>query len=182
MGLLWGKGPRITAIASARLVTRRAWRAEPARLPRWRRGALRTVVLHHTDMPTAALESDVSAEAAYLRALQRRHFSWGFADIGYHFVVVPSGRIFLGRPVWSLGAHVGGHNAGTVGIALAGDFNVERPTPEAIDSAGYVLHRLVAGAADVPLLGHQDLAPKDCPGRFLHPYVRTLGDPESHAA
>jgi N-acetylmuramoyl-L-alanine amidase len=176
MGLLWGKRVRATAMSSERVATRGAWQAEPARERRSRRGPLHTVVLHHTSVPAAHLEPDVSAEAAYVRELQRQHFERAFADIGYHFVVVPSGRIFLGRPVWALGAHVAGHNTGSVGIALGGDFNVERPTQEAIDSTAYVLSSLVAGGSEVPLVGHSDLAPKDCPGRFLYPYVKALGD------
>lgn len=164
------------------VVTRRAWGAEPPRRPRAPRGALVAVVLHHTDLPAAGLAGDRAAEAAYVREIQRAHFAREFADIGYHFVVMPSGRIFAGRPVGVLGAHVAGHNTGSVGIALAGDFNVEEPTEAALAGAARVLDRLVPGARDVPLLGHQDLAPKDCPGRFLYPYVRVLGARASHAA
>lgn len=175
MGMLWGKRVRLAAIGSERLVTRGGWAAEPARRRRTRRGALRMVVLHHTRLPSGQLEPDRAAEAAYLRELQARHFALGFSDVGYHFVVVPSGRIYLGRPVWALGAHVQGHNNGTVGIALAGDFDTERPTEEAIDSAAWAIRRLVARSAGVPVLGHGDLAPKDCPGRLLYPRIEQLG-------
>ncbi len=62
-----------------------------------------------------------------MREIQRWHFERGWATVGYHFVVSPSGRIFHGRPVDRLGAHVLGHNLGTVGISLMGHFDLERP-------------------------------------------------------
>jgi hypothetical protein len=106
-----------------------------------------------------------------MRRIQRRHFGRGFDDIGYHFVIMPSGRIFLGRPQWAVGAHVKGHNADTVGVGLAGDFNVQAPTRQAIDAIGYVRRSLIPAGVAVSLLGHSDLAAKDCPGTYLVPYL-----------
>ena len=91
-----------------------------------------------------------------MRAIQSWHLARGWATIGYHFVVSPSGRIFRGRPVDRLGAHVLGHNAGTVGICLMGNFETERPTPAALRSLEHTCRRLVPGGAGVPLLGHRD--------------------------
>ena len=91
-----------------------------------------------------------------MRAIQRWHLARGWATIGYHFVVSPSGRIFRGRPVDRLGAHVLGHNAGTVGICLMGNFETERPTPAALRSLDTTCRRLVPGGSSVPLLGHRD--------------------------
>ncbi len=73
-----------------------------------------------------------------MREIQRWHLERGWATVGYHFVLSPSGRVFLGRPVDRLGAHVLGHNVGTVGIALMGNFELERPTPAALESLTYV--------------------------------------------
>ena len=85
-----------------------------------------------------------------MRAIQRWHLARGWATIGYHFVVSPSGRIFRGRPVDRLGAHVLGHNAGTVGICLMGNFETERPTPAALRSLEHTCRRLVPGGAERP--------------------------------
>ena len=108
-----------------------------------------------------------------MREIQRWHLDRGWATVGYHFVVSPSGRIFLGRPVDRLGAHVLGHNVGTVGIALMGNFELERPTTAALESLTYVRsRRLVPGGAKARLLGHRDHRGHEtsaCPGRTSSP-------------
>jgi N-acetylmuramoyl-L-alanine amidase len=156
----------------APVVGRRLWESADPRQPYGVRGPLRAVVLHHTNGATGSLETgDPNAEAGYMRRIQRGHFERGFDDIGYHFVIMPSGRIFLGRPTWAVGAHVKGHNADTVGIALAGDFNSQGPTSEAIRAIGQVRSTLIPSGVTVPLLGHSDLAAKDCPGASLIHYL-----------
>jgi N-acetylmuramoyl-L-alanine amidase len=115
-----------------------------------------------------------------MRAIQRWHLARGWATIGYHFVVSPSGRIFRGRPVDRLGAHVLGHNAGTVGICLMGNFQTERPTPAALRSLEHTCRRLVPGGAGVPLLGHRDHrghTSSACPGRHLVSYLGGREEP-----
>ena len=117
-----------------------------------------------------------------MRELQRWHFGRGWATVGYHFVVSPAGRIFRGRPVDRLGAHVLGHNVGTVGIALMGHFEVEQPTPQALASLAHVRTRLVPGGARALLLGHRDHRGHEtsaCPGRHLELHVDKRGGPPS---
>lgn len=161
----------------APVVGRRLWGSGDPRQPYGLRGPLRAVVLHHTNGAPESLEAgDPHAEAAYVRRIQRGHFERGFDDIGYHFVIMPSGRIFLGRPTWAVGAHVKGHNADTVGIALAGDFNSQGPTPQAIGAIGHVRGKLIPAGTAVPLLGHSDLAAKDCPGASLIHYLNADGN------
>ena len=115
-----------------------------------------------------------------MRAIQSWHLARGWATIGYHFVVSPSGRIFRGRPVDRLGAHVLGHNAGTVGICLMGNFENERPTPAALGSLEHTCRRLVPGGSSVPLLGHRDHrghGSSACPGRYLISYLEKREEP-----
>ncbi len=152
--------------ADDRVVTRAEWgAAEPRRRYTWR-GPLTAVVLHHTQHPAAGLAGRAE-EARYMQDLQRAHFDSEFDDIGYHFVVAPSGRIFVGRPATALGAHVSGHNTGTVGVAIAGDYDLEQPSAEAIEALAYVRERLIPGGTEVPLTSHGQLAPRKCPGAFL---------------
>jgi N-acetylmuramoyl-L-alanine amidase len=155
------------------VMTRAQWGAARPRSRYSARGRLRAVVLHHTSRETEHL-LDRDAEAAYMREIQQMHLARGWTDVGYHFVIMPTGRICLGRPVYALGAHVIGHNLGTVGISLAGDFDVEAPTPEAIRSIDQVLEHLIPEAARaVPLVAHRDLVPvTTCPGDLLHLYVQ----------
>jgi hypothetical protein len=144
------------------------------------RGPLDHIVVHHTAFPSERVTRTRAAESAHVREIQRWHRERGFATIGYHFVVAPSGRIFRGRPVDRQGAHVAGHNVGTVGIALMGDFEHERPSAAAVASLDYVRASLVPGGANVPLLGHRDHtghAANACPGRFLEERTRARRAP-----
>jgi N-acetylmuramoyl-L-alanine amidase len=123
--------------------------------------------VHHTAVPEPTLAGgSPEAEAAHMRDLESLHLDRGWAAIGYHFVVMPSGRIYAGRPAEAVGAHVEGHNLDTIGVALAGDFEREKPTSEAVTALERV-KALVPGASTVPVLPHRDLASTRCPGRFL---------------
>ncbi|WP_280272328.1 N-acetylmuramoyl-L-alanine amidase [Nocardia wallacei] len=96
------------------------------------------ITVHHT-----AGRNDYSkAESAgIVRAIYAYHAkTLGWCDIGYHALVDKYGQIFEGhsggldRPVQ--GAHAGGFNENTSGVALMGDFETEPPTDAAIQAAG----------------------------------------------
>jgi N-acetylmuramoyl-L-alanine amidase len=72
-----------------------------------------------------------------------------------------------------MGAHVKGHNRGTIGICLMGDFERERPTVAALAALAAVRAKLIPGAEGRPLLGHRDHSGQAtaCPGRFLVAYL-----------
>jgi hypothetical protein len=162
------------------IVSASEWGAAPPLRPLLPRGPLDHVVVHHTAFPSRRVARTRAAEAAHVREIQRWHRERGFATIGYHFVVSPRGRIFRGRPVDRQGAHVRGHNVGTVGIALMGDFEHERPTEAALASLDYVRRNLVPGGARVPLLGHREHRGHEttaCPGRFLAERTRARRAP-----
>lgn len=48
------------------------------------------------------------------------HKSRGWNDIGYHFFIDYSGKLFFGRSIEKAGAHCKGFNAHSIGICLAG--------------------------------------------------------------
>jgi len=98
-------------------------------------------VVHHT-----AGSNDYSKEesADIIRGIYAYHAqTLGWCDIGYHVLVDKYGQIFEGRaggldkPVQ--GAHTGGFNENTVGIAMMGDYTSADPTQEEIDSVGRFL-------------------------------------------
>lgn len=53
------------------------------------------------------------------------HKQRGWSMIGYHFLILLDGTIQIGRPIGMVGAHVQGHNAGTVGIAYVGGLSAD---------------------------------------------------------
>jgi hypothetical protein len=154
------------------VVSRAHWEADPPRDRYVPLGPLRSIVLHHTSWPSHQLGgAGFAEEASYVRAIQRSHIDREFIDIGYHFVIMPSGRIFAGRPPSAMGAHVKGHNGGTVGISLAGDFDVEEPTASALAGLDVLIRKLAKPSAGLMLVTHRDLASTSCPGERLYSRV-----------
>jgi N-acetylmuramoyl-L-alanine amidase len=156
------------------IVSASVWGASRPRSSLAASGPLRHLVLHHTAYPSHRIGgTSVAAQSRHMREIERWHLDRGFLAIGYHFVISPTGRIFRGRPLDRMGAHVKGHNRGTVGICLMGDFERERPTVAALAALAAVRSNLVPGGAGVPLRGHNDHNGQAtrCPGRFLIEYL-----------
>jgi hypothetical protein len=157
------------------IVTREEWGASRGTCTS-RDGARRRISIHHTE--TGSIDP-----ARQLRSIQSYHRSKGWCDVGYHFLVGADGRIYEGRPVELLSAHVRDNNAGNLGISFIGCFDArDCATPTTItdamiESAG----RLVGTLADLhgitvsssTVRGHRDQVSTTCPGDAL--YAR-LGD------
>lgn len=52
--------------------------------------------------------------------IDKMHKKNGWAGIGYHFVVYLDGSVHDGRDIGKVGAHVSGHNVGSIGICYIG--------------------------------------------------------------
>lgn len=61
-----------------------------------------------------------NGKPADIEAIRRDHKRFGFKDIGYHYLIQPSGVIIKGRDEGVTGAHVKDHNAGNLGVCLIG--------------------------------------------------------------
>jgi N-acetylmuramoyl-L-alanine amidase len=176
-----GKQPQI----DAEIVSVSEWGGSRPRVPFPARGALDHLVLHHTAYRSDRIGgTSVEAQSRHVREIERWHLDRGFLAIGYHFVISPTGRIFRGRPIDRMGAHVKGHNRGTVGICLMGDFERERPTVASLAALAAVRTRLVPGAAGLPLVGHRDHSGQAtlCPGRSLTAYLSETNEGRLAAA
>ncbi|WP_433681834.1 N-acetylmuramoyl-L-alanine amidase [Nocardia sp. CA-119907] len=96
------------------------------------------ITVHHT----AGRNDYTKAESAgIVRAIYTYHAkTLGWCDIGYNALVDKYGQIFEGRfggldrPVQ--GAHAGGFNENTSGVALMGNYESEEPSAEALDAVG----------------------------------------------
>lgn len=151
-----------------RIVTRSTWGARAPRGPYAALGRVARRVVHHTAFPSLKITSPM-LERAHMRVMQGWHFARGFSDLGYHYVVFPSGRVYEGRPASALGAGVAGHNTGSIHVSFAGNFEFEKPTPAALAAAKLLLDRW-----DAQLVGHYQLQPNACPGSNLKPRLKEL--------
>src|SRR5207253_5515468 len=111
-------------------------------------GAVRLAFVHHTDSPNGYTRGEVPA---MLRAIYAFHtYVNGWDDIGYNFAIDAFGRIFEARaggidePV--VGAHAGGYNLVSSGVALLGAFASRSISPAAARS----LRALLAWKLSLP--------------------------------
>lgn len=102
------------------------------------------------------------------------HKQRGFSDIGYHFVVYRDGTIMFGRPIGQIGAHVEGHNTGTIGACYIGGLTADgkKPkdtrTPEQRASMLWLTEQLVKKFPITLVSGHNQYAAKACPSFYVH--------------
>jgi N-acetylmuramoyl-L-alanine amidase len=98
------------------------------------------------------------------------HLARGFADIGYHYVILLDGTIQNGRPLDRAGAHVAGHNARSIGICYIGGVDAwNKPKDTRTEAQQQAMRQLVADLVlvypDAEVKGHRDFpgVAKDCP-------------------
>jgi N-acetylmuramoyl-L-alanine amidase len=112
-----------------------------------------------------------NSTAAKVKEVTKWHLDRGWSDCGYHYLIDRQGTVVNGRPVERTGAHVKGHNTGTIGIALFGGHGgsasdmFEDNFTEEQDAA---LRKLIAALQkDHPSIfkisGHNEYSSKACP-------------------
>lgn len=97
-----------------------------------------TVFLHHT---VTSVSADPKVDFRKVTNYSK------YIDVPYHVMVHPDGAIGTGRylgGVPALGAHTGGHNSHSLGIAVIGNYVNEQPSQAAIDSVATVLSAFIA--------------------------------------
>lgn len=118
------------------------------------------------------------------KEIRRWHKERGFNDIGYHYVIRRDGRVEKGRPDARVGAHVRGHNTGSLGICLVGGVN-ENLVPEnnyteaQWRSLESLLNTLVEKYPEAYVRGHRDFpnVNKACPCFDAEPWAAKRGFP-----
>ena len=184
------------------IVRRSGWKADESIV----RGSptiadrLRFSVVHHT----AGSNSYTAAEsAAIVRGIQRYHvLGNGWDDIGYNFLVDKYGRVFEGRRGGIaknvVGAHAGGFNTGSVGVAVLGNYESATFTSKARTAlqnllawrldVGHVypralVDRVSGGSSRWPsgttvrlraVSGHRDTSYTSCPGTAIYGQLGTI--------
>jgi hypothetical protein len=181
---------------SPQIVPRSSWSADESirrEAPRYA-STLRFAVVHHT----AGTNSYGPAQsAAIVRGIELYHVQAnGWDDIGYNFLVDRYGQVFEGRYGGItrnvIGAHAGGFNTGSVGVAVIGNFSRSALPPAARSALVKLLAWRLDVAHDDPLSrltwrsrgngrfrvgtpvslrtisGHRDTGFTDCPGTRLY--------------
>ncbi len=128
---------------------------------------VREVVLHCAAIPTGYFDGQRPFQV--FATINRWHTERGFTNgFGYHGLFMPDGQFYEGRPFTMIGAHVIGHNSGTLGFLLIesrkitqiGDFDDWFTRQQELSLKARL--RVLPGIETVS--GHNDYAPKLCPG------------------
>lgn len=146
-------------------------------------------VVHHTgeyvNPNVPAIKKDPFKTMRSIYSYHTVTLGWG--DIGYHYVIDKDGNIYEGRSGGprAIGAHTAYHNAGSIGISLMGNFQVEEPTKSQLESLSLLIADHAQRFGIDPLAssyylqqnsknisGHRDVTAAGrgtaCPGENLH--------------
>lgn len=137
------------------------WLADPM-------GRVTRITVHH-DAIMPVPSGSYADSLRRLQLIRTGHLNKGWADIGYHFAIDPSGRIWQARPLELQGAHVKDNNPGNLGIVIFGNYEEIRPTSASLDAVNKMIAYSMA-RFNVPMsrvYTHQELRPTLCPGRNL---------------
>lgn len=104
--------------------------------------------------------------------IRKMHLARGFNDVGYHYVILRSGAVKKGRADTTVGAHVAGHNTGSLGICCIGgieratgpNVGVDNRTKAQKAATVKLVHELLAKHPGAQVVGHRDLGATQCPG------------------
>ena len=131
------------------------------------RPSTEVIVIHHAGFP----DGDKDSSAEEIHKFHQEVNGW--AGIGYHYVIRKDGRIEQGRKPLAVGAHAYQHNKNSVGICVAGNFDLVKVPSVQLDSLKlltawlcqrYKLDPMQRGV----IVGHRDLNDTACPGNNLY--------------
>jgi hypothetical protein len=143
------------------------------------------ITVHHSAKYSSEIGPLSSGNVAEtIHDIQKVHVrDEGYGDIGYHFLIDPTGRVWQGRSLEWQGAHANGaNNVGNIGICLLGDFNHERPDPRALAALEALTDALCERhhIARSRVYGHRQLRSTECPGDALMAWVSRYTAGASH--
>lgn len=164
------------ASMSLTIVSRRKWGAKaPTSRTRVRwAGTKRALRVHHTaDIQPPLPTATIAQESSYLRNIQHYHMTTrGYSDIAYSYIIMPSGRVYVGRGFGVLGAHTLSHNE-DVGVCFAGNYSQKQPTDVSLAAFWQLKRHLkLRGVRGLNAVPHRATFATACPGSKL---VKSLG-------
>lgn len=140
------------------------------------------IFIHCTATPSDWRQNDTSKQR--LEAIRQMHIKErGWSDIGYHWLIDRDGTVMPGRKETVIGAHVAGHNTGTIGISLFGGLTSQ--THDAFlknftSRQGLALFDLVddiRARTNIKMIrGHNQVdSGKACPGFWVPDWIKAEG-------
>lgn len=149
------------------IISRDLWIAENVPFSNDSLGVIKTITLHHSAGTYPKTHDDAKRAVKGIQQyhMHQRHWS----DIGYHYLVSPSGDIFEGRQklndgTYSRGAHSGGNNSNNLGICVLGDYTTEKLTDRSKQAVSDLVDFIRQGNTDIPVKAHRDFKNTLCPG------------------
>ena len=155
------------------IISVETWGGTPASAPASTQ-QISKITLHHQ----GEIWKDGTDVQNYLRRLQQwSRLTKRWADIPYHYVIAPDGRIYAARPLQQAGdTNTEYDPRGHALVMLVGNFEEQQPTPAQLNAAV----ELTAWLARENKLGLDDIAShKDysrqtvCPGKNLYAYLES---------
>lgn len=122
--------------------------------------------------------------------IRKMHLARGFNDVGYHYVIKRDGTVQKGRADHVVGAHVAGHNTGSLGICCIGGLERETGPNVGVDNRTEaqkaatirLVKELLAKHPKAQVVGHKDLGPTQCPGFDVRSWWASVKDQEPAGA
>lgn len=153
-----------------------------------KRSETKYIILHHTKVKGRS-----SVEEVHQWHLNRETNGEKWVGIAYHFYIDKDGEIFVGRPLFTVGAHTYGYNSVSVGVCFEGNFNVEKMTEKQLDASVLLISVLSLAFNNAKIRGHRNFNKEEtCPGKKFpmeellerikmqkKKIIRLYGDPES---
>ncbi len=163
--------------AALQVVPRSAW---SRRTPVFSRinpmGSIGRMTVHHEGWEVVNF-TDANTTVERLRKIENYHIEslkWG--DVGYHFIIDRSGRVWEGRPLQYQGAHVKNNNEHNIGVMVLGNFDQQYPSAAQTASLRGTLSSL-RQSYRIPfdrIYTHQEINPTKCPGTQLQQQMVSL--------
>lgn len=125
---------------------------------------IRQIIVHHS--ATKPISADGRADAEAFARYHVAHHGW--PGIGYDYVIGANGTVYKCNHNNAVNYHAGSANRMSLGICLAGNFDLVAPPAEQWRAA-IELTRMLMAAYGVPaqrVIGHREVpAAKSCPGK-----------------
>ena len=147
-----------------------------------RRHPVTGIFIHCTATPWDWRKGDSSEQrVAAIRQMHIRERGW--RDIGYHWLIDRDGTILPGRKETEIGAHVAGHNTGSLGVSLFGGITSKPRDPFLKNFTARQEVALLDLLADIrdrtkitSIRGHNQVdAGKACPGFWVPDWLKAEG-------